>query len=122
MFHRGGERIRDFRGAWATACIEAGLYRVAGTNPDGSERRVPALLFHDLRRSGVRNMMRAGVRERVAMEVSGHKTRAIFDRYNITSEDDLRDAMKRTSAYVNAQPAESNVTRLRPAAAAGTGR
>jgi integrase len=63
VFHRGGRPIRDFRGAWATACIEAGLYRVDGANPDGSERRVPTRLFHDLRRSGVRNMVRAGVRE-----------------------------------------------------------
>jgi len=122
VFHRASRPIRDFRSAWATACIEAGLYRVDGTNPDGSERRVPTRLFHDLRRSGVRNMVRAGVRERVAMEVSGHKTRAIFDRYNITSEDDLREAMKRTTAYVNAQPTESNVTRLRPAAATVAGR
>ena len=122
VFHRDGRPIRDFRGAWATACIEAGLYRVDGTNPDGSERQVPTRLFHDLRRSGVRNMVRAGVRERVAMEISGHKTRAIFDRYNILSEDDLREAMKRTTAYVNTQPTESNVTRLRPAAATVAGR
>jgi hypothetical protein len=66
VFHRGGKPIRDFRGAWAAACIAAGLYRVVGTNPDGSEQREPTRLFHDLRRSGVRNMVRAGVRERVA--------------------------------------------------------
>jgi len=119
VFHRASRPIRDFRGAWATACIEAGLYRVDGTNPDGSERRVPTRLFHDLRRSGVRNMVHAGVRERVAMEISGHKTRAVFDRYNITSEDDLRSAMKLTTAYVNAQPIQSNVTRRRPAVATG---
>jgi integrase len=114
VFHRAGRPIGDFRKAWAQACIEAGLYRVVGVHADGSERTVPTRLFHDLRRSGVRNMVRAGVRERVAMDVSGHRTRSIFDRYNITSEEDLREAMKRTTAYINAQPTQRTVARLRP--------
>jgi integrase len=118
VFHRDGHLLGDFRKAWAAACIAAELYRVVGTNADGSDKKIPARLFHDLRRSGVRNMVRAGVPERVAMEISGHRTRSIFDRYNIVSEADLRTAMQRTSEYVSALPADRTVTRLRPSSVA----
>jgi hypothetical protein len=58
-------------------------------------------VFHDFRQTVVRNYMRAGVHERVVTDLTGHKTRSVFDRYNITSEDDLGEAVKRLDRYHN---------------------
>jgi len=85
-----GEQVRDLRHAWETACKAAGLVDSTGE---------AAVTFHDLRRSGVRNLIRAGGPEAVAMRISGHKTRSIFDRYNIVNDADLKDAARRLSEY-----------------------
>lgn len=95
MFHyRGGQPIGDWRKAWATAC------RLA---------KLPGKRLHDCRRTAARNLVRSGVPERVAMALLGHKTRSVFDRYNIVSEADLRQAATRLAEYVAGQPAKPAV-------------
>ena len=97
LFHRGGRPIADFRKVWRAACEKA---------------NVPATLFHDLRRSGIRNLVRAGVPVAVAKKISGHETDSVFDRYNITSIEDQRAALRVTEAYLEGQAGESNVARF----------
>jgi hypothetical protein len=79
IFHRSGRPIGDFRKRWLHACRAAG---------------VEGRLLYDLRRTAVRNMVRAGVDPAIAMKISGHRTRAVFDRYNIVDERDVRDAFQ----------------------------
>jgi integrase len=89
VFHRGGERIISLLKSWHAACAAAGC---------------PGRIPHDLRRTAVRNLVRAGITERVAMKMTGHKTPSVFQRYNIVSDGDLREAARKLDGAASALP------------------
>ena len=85
VFRRDGVPVREWGTALRDACRKA---------------KVPHRLLHDCRRTAARNLIRAGVPERIAMLLTGHKTRAVFDRYNIVNEQELLTAGQRLAAYL----------------------
>jgi integrase len=107
VFHRNGSRIADFRYVWNIACRQAGLGYGYKTGKRDEERwgqkLPPGPIMHDFRRTAVRNLVRSGVPEKVAMLITGHKTRSVFDRYNIVSLSDLQEAAAKQEAYLNTQ-------------------
>jgi integrase len=79
---RQGHRVKEFRKSWASACKKAGCL---------------GRLRHDFRRTAVRNPVNLGIPEKVAMEVTGHRTRAVFDRYHIVAPGDLQEVARKLS-------------------------
>lgn len=114
VFHRNGKPIRQsgFRSIWVDACIRAGQGRIVckKCGQQGvklyqkcshcrASMKYEGRLFHDLRRSAARDMIRAGVAQTIAMKITGHRTATMFQRYNIADTDDLRDALAKTALY-----------------------
>jgi integrase len=91
VFHREGLPVGDFKKAWHRATRTAGIEKV---------------LFHDFRRSAVRNLRRAGVDDTSAMQITGHKTASVFRRYNIIDEHDLTTALEQLGSYFEKQKTE----------------
>ncbi len=81
----------------------AGMEREPGNVIERSKAGLIGKIPHDFRRTAIRNLVRAGVPEKVAMALSGHDTRSVFDRYNITSSEDLQDAIIRLAAFHEAR-------------------
>ncbi len=100
VFNRYGKVIKDFRGAWEEASKRAAT-REKSPVPSLWVGDRPAKLFHDLRRTGARNLVRAGVPERVVMQIGGWKTRSVFDRYNVVSERDLVEAAAKLDRHLS---------------------
>jgi integrase len=103
-----GNPIRDFRQQWNEACVASGLgygYKISKSQIAEMENRgyQPGPTFHDFRRSTVRELVRSGVRESIAMKLTGHKTRSVFERYNIGDENDLMEAVTMRQQYLESR-------------------
>jgi integrase len=116
VFHSNGEPVGDFRKAWATACVAAGLGKMVcpkchAEGPDrtcercGIATRYRGKIFHDFRRTASRNMIAAGVPQAVAMKITGHRTDSMFRRYAIVNEEQKRKALAKTQKYLEESPA-----------------
>ena len=95
VFHNKGRRIVNNDKAWHRACQAAGI---------------PGRIVHDFSRTAVRNMVRAGIPERVAMQMAGHRTRSVFDSYHIVSDADLQDAARRLEVAVPSKAITKTMT------------
>jgi integrase len=95
LIQEQGKRVLDWEKSWRTACVVAKIDE--------------SLLFHDLRRTALTNMMEAGFSEKEAMEISGHKTRAVLDRYHIVSQRRLNQLGDRMEAHMRQKDQDQNL-------------
>jgi len=102
----------NLRTEWERACASVGLGTLENKKSANgwNYQKYEGLIVHDLRRSAIRNLRKAQVSEGVAMKISGHKTRAVFERYNIVSTDDVQAAMRaveNSAAPISAKTVQS---------------
>jgi site-specific recombinase XerD len=102
VFHRGGKAIRSYHNAWDRAIARAARGGSSEALAAITRPQLAGRIVHDFRRTAVRNLVRAGVDEHLAMKLTGHKTRAIFDRYDIVNEADLRAGVGKLAAHMAA--------------------
>ncbi len=123
IFHRNGNPVGEFKKSWATACVAAGVGKMTCPKCEGegtarwcvrckTSTRYRGRIFHDLRRCGVRNLIRAGVPQTVAMSISGHRTVSVFHRYDIVDDTDLANAMKKLEAFGQMAEQPSNLAQI----------
>ena len=99
VFHRRSKRIKSYEGAWRAACRTAAGVETRGTLSVVARPHLVERIPHDLRRTACRNLIRAGVPEKTAMLLVGHETRDVFERYNITDDRDLADAVTKLAEH-----------------------
>jgi integrase len=120
VFHNDGAPVGDFRKAWATACVAAGLGKMVCPKCGGESAeklcgscevatRYSGRIFHDFRRTAARNMIAAGVPQAVAMKITSHRTDSMFRRYAIVNEEQKREALAKTQQYLATAPARKVV-------------
>lgn len=111
VFHRNGKPVKSFRRAFESAALKVGLGQIV-KDENGKEHYV-GVTPHDMRRSGVRNFTKAGLGESEGMSISGHKTNAVYKRYNIIDEEMQRAALERVQDYQEREVERRKVVPLR---------
>jgi integrase len=120
--HDDGSQVKDFRGAWWNACIRAGLGRFLCRECEGivsegrkclacnskKKAKYIGLHFHDLRRTGIRNMSRKGIPEKVGMLISGHRTDSVYRRYNIIDMEVIKEATAKIEEHQRALKSQNS--------------
>lgn len=112
VFHRKGRQIKSFLNQFRSAAIAVGLGQMT-VDPMTKKSRYLGIVPHDLRRSGIRNLTKAGVGESEGMSISGHRTNSTYKRYNIIDEDLQRQALEKAQQFQKLEVERRKVVPIR---------